>query len=130
MELDDPPSDLDPLLYEAISWIVRAHSGEATRADLDELQQWREMSAEHEEAFGEASRLWRACREAARQLAEEAATECTPRKIRLLRPRDAIRSRIICRQVVTRREIHYFRQRTADGPWRQGQSGGRSHRRR
>jgi ferric-dicitrate binding protein FerR (iron transport regulator) len=73
MEPDDPLSDLDPLLCEALSWVVRSHSGEATRADLDELQQWRGMSAEHEEAFREASRLWRACREAARQLAEEAA---------------------------------------------------------
>lgn len=75
MKPDDPPSDLDPLLCEALSWVVRAYSGEATRADLDELQQWRRMSAEHEEAFREASRLWRACREAARQLAEEAAAD-------------------------------------------------------
>lgn len=74
MEPNDPLSDLDPLLCEALSWVVRAHSGEATRADLVELQQWRGMSVEHEEAFREASRLWRACREAARQLAEEAAT--------------------------------------------------------
>lgn len=75
MEPDDPTPDLDPLLCEAISWVVRTHSSETTRADLDELQQWRGMSAEHEEAFREASRLWRACREAARELAEEAAAE-------------------------------------------------------
>jgi transmembrane sensor len=75
MEPDDPPSDLDPLLCEALSWVVRSHSGETTRADLDELRQWRGMSAEHEGAFREALRLWRACREAARQLAEEATAE-------------------------------------------------------
>ncbi|MBG0811965.1 DUF4880 domain-containing protein [Methylosinus sp. H3A] len=75
MEPDDPPSDLDPLLCEALSWVVRLHSGEATRADFNELQQWRATSAEHEEVFREASRLWRVCREAARQLAEEAAAE-------------------------------------------------------
>lgn len=73
MEPDDPPSDLDPLLCEAFSWVVRSHSGETTHADLDELQQWRGKSAEHEEAFREASWLWCTCREAARQLAEEAA---------------------------------------------------------
>ncbi|WP_306344922.1 DUF4880 domain-containing protein [Methylosinus sp. Ce-a6] len=75
MEPDNRLSDGDPLLCEALSGLIRAHSGEATRADLDKLQQWRRKSAEHEEAFREASRLWRACREAARQLAEEAAAE-------------------------------------------------------
>lgn len=106
MEPDDPPSDLDPLLCEALSWVVRSHSGEATRADLDELQQWRGMSAEHEEAFREASRLWRACREAARQLAEEAAAEmpatdpppaaarCDPLQDHLSTGSDASRNRL------------------------------------
>lgn len=106
MEPDDPPSDLDPLLCEALSWVVRSHSGETTRADLDELQQWRGMSAEHEEAFREASWLWRVCREAARQLAEEAAAataaadtppagaRCDPLQDRLSTGSDASRIRL------------------------------------
>ncbi|WP_036289639.1 DUF4880 domain-containing protein [Methylosinus sp. PW1] len=106
MEPDDPPSDLDPLLCEAVSWVVRAHSGEATRADRVELQQWRGMSAEHEEAFRQASWLWRVCREAARQLAEEAAAataaadrspagdRCDPLQDDLSTDRDTSRNRL------------------------------------
>ncbi|MBU3890640.1 DUF4880 domain-containing protein [Methylosinus sporium] len=106
MEPDDPTPDLDPLLCEALSWVVRMHSGEATRAHLVELQQWRGMSLEHEEAFREASRLWRACREAARELAEEAAAataaadpppagaRCDPLQDRLSTGSDASRIRL------------------------------------
>ncbi|MBY6240108.1 DUF4880 domain-containing protein [Methylosinus sp. Sm6] len=106
MEPDDPPSDLDPLLCEALSWVVRLLSDEATRADLDELRQWRGMSADHEQAFREASWLWRACREAARQFADEAAAgapaaapssaaaRCVPLEERMSIDSDASRKRL------------------------------------
>ncbi|OBS54262.1 hypothetical protein A8B73_01325 [Methylosinus sp. 3S-1] len=51
---------------------MRLKSGEATDADLEALQRWREASPLHEEAFRDAARLWRRIRAAARELAEEA----------------------------------------------------------
>jgi transmembrane sensor len=86
MEPDEPLSDLDPLLCEALSWVVRLVSGEATRADLDDLLQWRRTSREHEEAFREAAWLWRACADAARESVEE--TVAAP-------PSDAARSDLL-----------------------------------
>ncbi len=74
MEPDEPLSETDPLLCEALSWVIRLRSGEATDVDLDNLRRWRGMGREHEEAFRDAVRLWRACGEAARQLAEETET--------------------------------------------------------
>lgn len=71
METDPPLSETDPLLCEAISWVILSRSGEASCADLDNLRRWRRQSREHEEAFRDASRLWRLCREALRELAME-----------------------------------------------------------
>jgi hypothetical protein len=63
------------LLDQALSWIVRLKSGEATQADLVALRRWRDESPRHEEAFRDAARLWRRIRTAAQELAEEARTE-------------------------------------------------------
>jgi ferric-dicitrate binding protein FerR (iron transport regulator) len=63
------------LLDEALSWIVRLKSGEATDVDLEALQRWREASPLHEEAFRDAARLWRRVRVAAQELAEETRAE-------------------------------------------------------
>jgi transmembrane sensor len=55
---DDLP-EIDPLLRDALAWVVRLRSGEATKADLATIRQWRGQSAEHEEAFRQAALLWR-----------------------------------------------------------------------
>jgi transmembrane sensor len=49
----------DPLLDEAIAWIVRLKTDEPTRADILELERWRAQSAAHEEAFKRAARIHR-----------------------------------------------------------------------
>lgn len=45
---------LEPLMEEAIAWIARLSSGEATVADAKELARWRASSAAHEAAFQDA----------------------------------------------------------------------------
>jgi transmembrane sensor len=64
---DDP--DLSPLTREALAWVVRLRSGEATKAELDDLQRWRALSPEHEEAFRQAARLWRGLKSASDDIA-------------------------------------------------------------
>jgi transmembrane sensor len=49
----------DPLLDEAIAWIVRLKTGEPTRADVEALERWRGQSATHEAAFKRAARIHR-----------------------------------------------------------------------
>ncbi len=66
---DTAPSD--PLLDEALDWIVRLKAGEPTRADVDAFQHWRSQSAAHEQAFRTAAGLWRNVGVAAQELAEE-----------------------------------------------------------
>jgi transmembrane sensor len=63
--------ELDPLLDEALDWIVRLKTGEPTRADIEDLQQWREQSVAHEAAFKKAARVFRQAGIAARELAAE-----------------------------------------------------------
>ncbi|WP_457580874.1 FecR family protein [Ensifer canadensis] len=43
---------------EALAWIVRLHSGEASSQDRWEYGKWRAQSAEHEAAAAEAEALW------------------------------------------------------------------------
>lgn len=68
---DDIPSELDPLLRQALAWVIRLHSGSATSEDAAALGLWRQRSAEHEAAFRDAVRLWRSFGEATRELANE-----------------------------------------------------------
>lgn len=49
----------DALRRKATSFIVRLHSGAATVEDTEALSHWRNLSADHERAFIEASALWR-----------------------------------------------------------------------
>lgn len=65
-EPNDQSPDLDPLTREAIAWVVRLTSGEATTADAAELKRWRAQSPEHEEAFRRATKLWRSFGDVAR----------------------------------------------------------------
>lgn len=68
---DDIPSELDPLLRQALAWVVRLNSGTATSDDAAALELWRSRSAEHEAAFRDAVRLWRSLGDATRQLVAE-----------------------------------------------------------
>jgi transmembrane sensor len=49
----------DPLLDEAIAWIVRLKTGEPTRADVDMFERWRDQSAAHADAFKRAAWIQR-----------------------------------------------------------------------
>lgn len=51
--------EIDPLLRDALAWVVRLRSGEVSKTDLAAIRQWRSQSAEHEEAFRQAALLWR-----------------------------------------------------------------------
>jgi transmembrane sensor len=68
---DDIPSELDPLLRQALAWVIRLNSGTATADDAAALELWRSRSAEHEAAFRDAVRLWRSLGEATRRLVAE-----------------------------------------------------------
>jgi transmembrane sensor len=83
---DDIPSDLDPLLRQALAWVIRLHSGAATAEDAAALALWRGRSPEHEAAFRDAVKLWRSLGDAARKLVGDAelpsVTAKVPRKAR------------------------------------------------
>jgi ferric-dicitrate binding protein FerR (iron transport regulator) len=51
---------LDPLARDALAWILRLKSGEATLADAEQLMDWRAKSPAHESAFRDALKCWRA----------------------------------------------------------------------
>uniref|UniRef100_A0ABS3MHQ8 DUF4880 domain-containing protein n=1 Tax=Bradyrhizobium quebecense TaxID=2748629 RepID=A0ABS3MHQ8_9BRAD len=72
----EPPrtSGPDPLLDEALDWVVRLKAGAPTRVDVDALQRWRAQSPGHEEAFRQAARLLRSASAAAKELADETAS--------------------------------------------------------
>lgn len=69
------PSDLSPLAREALAWVVRLRSGDATKADLEDVQRWRKKSAEHEMAFQDAVRLWRRLQATASNITEVRETQ-------------------------------------------------------
>ncbi|MGJ4944857.1 FecR family protein [Bradyrhizobium sp. HKCCYLS1011] len=58
-------------MRQALAWVIRLHSGEATSADAAALALWRQRSPEHDAAFREAVRLWRSLGDAVRTLAEQ-----------------------------------------------------------
>jgi transmembrane sensor len=66
------PSELDPLLRQALAWVIRLHSGAATSGDAAALALWRQRGPEHEAAFRDAAGLWRSFGDAARSLVGEA----------------------------------------------------------
>ncbi|MEI9923186.1 MAG: FecR/PupR family sigma factor regulator [Bradyrhizobium sp.] len=71
----DPPSELAPLLKEALTWVIHLHSGEATQEDGDAVKRWRQQSEEHEQAFRDAVKLWRTFGAAARAATVATAAE-------------------------------------------------------
>ncbi|MEW6438531.1 MAG: FecR domain-containing protein [Pseudomonadota bacterium] len=69
----DQSSDIAPAMREAIAWVVRLQSGEATEVDAEELVRWRSECPANQAAFKEAVRLWRGF-EAAGATADESLT--------------------------------------------------------
>lgn len=57
---------LDPLLEQALEWLVTLHSGAATVEDWESYEAWGAHSSERRAATAEAERLWRAIGPAAR----------------------------------------------------------------
>jgi transmembrane sensor len=57
----------ETLRDEALAWLRRLNSGEATPADVAALDKWRARSARHSHAFAEAALLWNVLGEATRQ---------------------------------------------------------------
>jgi transmembrane sensor len=60
--------ELSSLTREAIAWLLRLTSGEATVEDAEEFKRWHGQSPEHAAAWSEAVRLWRALGPALRDL--------------------------------------------------------------
>ena len=48
------------LTGEAIAWLLRLTSGEASVEDADTFKRWHAQSPDHAAAWSEAVRLWRA----------------------------------------------------------------------
>lgn len=57
---NDQPDRLDPLIRDALAWIVRLKSGEATLAEAEQLMDWRAKSPAHESAYRDAAKCWQA----------------------------------------------------------------------
>ncbi len=59
MKNEQNKQDWDEVLEEeAVAWIARLASGDASTADKSQAQEWRERSPQHEQAFQKARRLW------------------------------------------------------------------------
>lgn len=71
MTAADDTAGHDALLDEALDWVARLKSGAPTRGDVEALQQWRERSPAHEEAFRKAARIFRNAGIAAGELADQ-----------------------------------------------------------
>lgn len=54
-----PLPQSDQLTREAIAWLVRLKSGEATVEDGEDFKAWRTRSPEHEQAFRKVVKVWR-----------------------------------------------------------------------
>jgi transmembrane sensor len=57
---NDQRDRLDPLTRDALAWILRLKSGEATLKDAEQLMDWRAKSPAHESAYRDAVKCWRA----------------------------------------------------------------------
>ncbi len=57
----------EALRIEALAWLRRLNSGEATKRDAEELETWRSKSPAHAREFAEATLLWSVLGEAAQK---------------------------------------------------------------
>ena len=67
-EADSQKTELAPLDREAHAWVRRLTSGDATTADAEAFEHWRNISTAHRAAFSRASRLWNALGPAGQRL--------------------------------------------------------------
>ncbi|MEW6645033.1 MAG: FecR domain-containing protein [Pseudomonadota bacterium] len=65
---DHRGGDLTPVEHEAIAWVQKLASGEATPEDLAALKVWRAQSPQHSAAFAEARQVWSRLGAAGRRL--------------------------------------------------------------
>ena len=54
-----PPDSSSPLVDEALAWLVRIHSGQASEEERRACTAWRMQSSAHHLAYAEAEKLWR-----------------------------------------------------------------------
>jgi transmembrane sensor len=59
------------VIEQAMAWILRLASGEATVADAEALRQWRAQSPLHRQAFAEAKLLWETLDPATREITQK-----------------------------------------------------------
>jgi transmembrane sensor len=57
-QIDETPAALTDADVEAVAWIVRLTSGDASATDRADFELWRSASPIHDAAFGEAQKLW------------------------------------------------------------------------
>jgi ferric-dicitrate binding protein FerR (iron transport regulator) len=57
---NDHPNRSESLARDAIAWVVRLNSGDATLDDVERLLEWRARSRGHESAFRDAVKCWHA----------------------------------------------------------------------
>ncbi len=70
-ESNDRLPENDALRSEALAWLRRLGSGEATAADVEEVEQWRARSPRHAREFAEAALLWNVLGEATRNAVDK-----------------------------------------------------------
>ena len=70
----------DPLLDEALDWVVRLKAGQPTQLDVEAFKLWRGQSPRHEAALKVAVRVWGRAGIAAQELAEEKIAAETARR--------------------------------------------------
>lgn len=68
MSAADEMPELDAVQRQALAWVIRLNSGEATSDDAAALAMWRQRGPEYEDAFREAVRQWRTFGDATRDL--------------------------------------------------------------
>jgi ferric-dicitrate binding protein FerR (iron transport regulator) len=69
--MPDTGPELPLLTREAIAWLLRLTSGQATVEDADAFKRWHGQSPDHAAAWSKAVRLWRALGPALREWLEE-----------------------------------------------------------
>jgi transmembrane sensor len=77
---NDWNSEADLLKRDARRWVTQLVSGEATTADAEALQRWRQQSAAHEAAYAEAIRMWKSLGPGARTFIERRGPPIWPRQ--------------------------------------------------
>ncbi|OYU88202.1 MAG: iron dicitrate transport regulator FecR [Bradyrhizobiaceae bacterium PARB1] len=78
--------DGDMVRQEAWNWVLRLTSGEATKADLSDLEKWCALSPRHADAFVEANGRWQSFGPALENMAHRKSAELSVVKTKSARP--------------------------------------------